>query len=115
MPVRANLLALGLALAGCAGAGAGAVINAAVNTAVAVGASAVSRSQGNCYADCPPGTLCNHQTGLCEALPCRGLCAGGETCDRSGAAERCVPEASTTLSLEPRAPPVLQPARVTPQ
>jgi len=111
---------LGLLLAvwvsGCAagGAAAGAVGNAVINTAIAVGASAVSRSQGDCYASCTNGTTCNHATGLCDPLPCHGLCAGNESCDQSGAVERCVPEVSSDLRTEP---PVLLPARerVTPR
>jgi hypothetical protein len=61
-----------------------------VTTAMAVGAAAVSRSQGGCYASCPAGTSCNERTGYCEDLPCRGRCAADHHCERSAAGDRCV-------------------------
>ncbi len=83
---------------GCAAAGP-AVANAALNTAVGVGAAAASRSVGGCYSACPPGTACNQETGYCDALPCRGLCQGNEYCDNSGPLERCV-KGSTDAKLK---------------
>ena len=59
-PMRRLGLLLAVWVSGCA---AGAVGNAVINTAIAVGASAVSRSQGDCYASCTNGTTCNHATG----------------------------------------------------
>jgi hypothetical protein len=92
-------------LAGCASSGA--ITNAVVNTAVAASASAVSRAQGNCVASCPEGTACNHETGYCDVLPCRGRCStfeecvvhpgGLETCERKGT--------STPLKIETRVAP----------
>jgi hypothetical protein len=96
-------------LSGCAAASAGAVANVLVNTAVAATASAVSRSQGGCYAACPPGTRCAEATGLCETLPCRDLCGPDQMCEQTGAGDRCVPRAAIDMKLD------LKPARITPQ
>ncbi|MBI5501078.1 MAG: hypothetical protein HY907_12605 [Deltaproteobacteria bacterium] len=41
----------------------GNAVNAAVNTAAALGAAAYERSQGGCHASCSPGTHCNEETG----------------------------------------------------
>ena len=77
-----------LVLSGCAGGGA--ILNAAVNTGVALGTSAISRSQGGCYAACPVGTTCNETTGYCDPLPCRGECAPFEQCIEDKLVYRCV-------------------------
>lgn len=61
--------------------------NAAASVGAAIGASIASRAAGGCVAACPPGTLCNTQTGLCDAQPCRGLCQADEVCEN----ERCIP------------------------
>jgi hypothetical protein len=52
-------------------------------------ASAVSRSQGGCYASCVPGTTCNKKTGYCDPLPCRGECLPHEQCVQEGLTSRC--------------------------
>lgn len=70
-----------------------AVGDAALNLAVGVGAAAVSRAGGGCYASCPTGTTCNPKTGLCDTLPCHGRCGPNERCDTSSAFERCVRDA----------------------
>jgi hypothetical protein len=77
---------------GCAAGGAlgGAALNAALNTGVALGASAVSRSQGGCYASCPAGTTCNKTTGYCDPVPCRGECDPFEECIEEKFVYRCV-------------------------
>jgi hypothetical protein len=62
----------------------------------AVGAGMASRALGGCVAYCPPGTVCNEKTGLCETLPCRGQCKQGETCQN----ERCVPELIPNLRID---------------
>ena len=112
MRLRVWLSSLVVALAaGCATSSAG-VGTAVLTTAVAAGASAVSRSQGKCYAACPDGTTCNEATGLCEEIPCRGRCAPNEKCERRGAFDKCVPAAEVDLQIE-RTP--AEPARVTPQ
>ena len=97
--------------AGCAASSA-AVGSAVMTSAVAVGASAVSRAQGGCYAACPDGTACNEKTGLCDELPCRGRCAPNQRCDKRGPIEKCVPAAEVDLQIE-REPAA--PDRVTPQ
>jgi hypothetical protein len=85
---------------GCvAGAVSGAVINAALNTGVAVGASAVSRSQGGCYASCPAGTTCNKTTGYCDPLPCRGECDPFEECIEETLVYRCVARSPGTGNI----------------
>lgn len=85
MPVAAVFLS------GCvAGAAGGAVLNAALNTGVALGTSAVSRSQGGCYAACPAGTRCNAATGYCDPLPCRGECDPYEECIEDKLVYQCV-------------------------
>lgn len=73
---------------GCAATGA-AVTNAVVNTAIASTAAGVSRANGGCYAVCPVGTACNSSTGLCDTLPCRGVCATDEVCVGAGVNEHC--------------------------
>jgi len=90
MPWRGAVVVAALALCGCAGAGGGALFNAALNTGVALGASAVSRSQGGCYASCPAGTTCNNATGYCDPIPCRGECSPFEECVEEKLFYRCV-------------------------
>jgi hypothetical protein len=82
---------------GCVGgAASGAILNAAFNTGVAVGASAVSRSQGGCYAACPAGTTCNKATGYCDPIPCRGECDPFEECIEEKLVYRCVARSPDT-------------------
>jgi hypothetical protein len=69
---------------------AGAAGDAVLNTGIALGASAVSRSQGGCYASCPPGTTCNKTTGYCDPLPCRGECDPFQECVEDRLFYRCV-------------------------
>lgn len=85
---------------------------AAMTSAVALGASGISRASGGCYAACPTGTSCNAKTGLCDALPCRGLCASNERCEMSGVMERCMPGAEVDLHIER---PGDQTERITPR
>jgi len=40
--------------------------SAVLNTGLALGASAQQRSQGDCFAVCTNGTVCNPRTGFCE-------------------------------------------------
>lgn len=84
--LRTSLLLLCCACAGASGANVG---SAVVATAVATTAAAVSRANGGCWASCPPGTLCVPRTGLCEPLPCRGLCGADQVCVGAGLEERC--------------------------
>jgi hypothetical protein len=79
------------------GAGVSTGVGATTATAVAVAASAGSRALGGCYAICQQGEVCNGRTGLCDALPCHGLCGAGEKCDAGFFGDRCV-EGGAALS-----------------
>ena len=99
--MRPAILALALLVCSMAcRAGTSTLLNAAIGTALGVGAAAYSRSQGGCYATCTHGTYCNETTGTCEPLPCYGRCDADEVCDeRSQACLRRVgPE--SPLSIE---------------
>jgi hypothetical protein len=74
-----------------------AVFNAVLGTAVGLGASAHQRSQGGCYAVCVGDTACNHKTGYCDPLPCRGRCASDESCRETATGPRCVPNEKDRL------------------
>ncbi|MFL5356675.1 hypothetical protein [Archangium sp.] len=87
---RGAVMAVVLSLCGCVGASGGALLTAALNTGIAVGASAASRSQGGCYASCPVGTTCNKTTGYCDPLPCRGECDPFQECIEERLTYRCV-------------------------
>ncbi len=85
---RTALASLLLALA-CRSSAPYTIPSAALNSALAVGASAVSRSGGGCYSQCTPGWVCNPQTGFCEQdAP---VCVG-ETND-----PRCAPSIALPL------------------
>jgi hypothetical protein len=86
MPWRSAVVSLVLFLSGCVADAGGALLN----TGVALAASAVSRSQGGCYAVCPVGTTCNEATGYCDALPCRGECAPFEECIEEKLTYQCI-------------------------
>jgi hypothetical protein len=77
-----------LLLSGC-GVSAPVAIGAAVNTALAVGVSGARRARGGCYTTCDHGTECDHDTGLCEPLPCAGECEIGEVCITRGLRSWC--------------------------
>lgn len=74
--------------AGCGGSEG--LANAVIGTTIAVASSGVSRSQGGCYASCPPGTTCDEKTGYCTSLPCRGQCKANEQCVEHGIQSKCV-------------------------
>ncbi|QRK04218.1 hypothetical protein JQX13_28545 [Archangium violaceum] len=103
MPWRGAVMAVVLSLCGCNGAAGGAVLNAALNTGIALGASAASRSSGGCYASCPVGTTCNKATGLCDQIPCRGECDPFEECIEERLTYRCVARgpANGTIIVNP--------------
>ncbi len=87
--MRANSwMMFGLLVSGCGGSGA-AVANAAINTGIAVTASAFQRSRGGCYAVCIDGTVCNPANGLCEKRTCARGCGANQFCNRSGAVPMC--------------------------
>ena len=85
---------------------------ALIMTPLALGASAVSRAQGGCYAVCQQGERCNEKTGYCEALPCRGLCSASETCEEGFFGVKCLPGAAlaVTAGTAPAPKPVPVPA-----
>jgi hypothetical protein len=90
-----------LVLTTCAGANTAAIGNAALNSAVAIGASAVQRASGGCYSACVPGTTCNPRTGMCDPLPCRGECMANEECvGHPGPFEHCERKVSTPLQID---------------
>ncbi len=82
---------------------------AAINTAAALGASALQRSAGGCYATCTPGTACNPRTGYCEPLPCGGGCQAWEVCVETDAASRCVAGTTPIISERGSRPAPLPP------
>jgi predicted small lipoprotein YifL len=65
-----------LALTGCRSSAPYTLPSAAVNTAIAAGASAAQKSAGGCYAQCVGGTICNPRTGFCESQG--AVCVGAE-------------------------------------
>jgi len=73
---------------------------AAINTALAGGASLAQRASGGCYAECTNGTVCNPNTGLCERA-CAATCSSFEVCalDAYGV-PHCVAPATQALSEE---------------
>lgn len=82
--------ALLLTAAGCGGD----YGNAAIATAGGVAHAGVNRAvTKECWAQCRPGLLCDHETGMCvEHKPCKGRCASNERCETEGQVEeRCVP------------------------
>ena len=98
--MRTALLAL--LLAGCH-ANTNAVAGALVMTPLALGASAISRSSGGCYAVCQQGEHCNEKNGLCEALPCRGQCPASQSCEETFFGIKCID--GTPLSVQGKAVP----------
>ena len=90
-------------LATSCGASGSQIATAAVASAVALTASGISRSTGGCYASCPTGTTCNSVTGLCDVLPCRGVCDEDQECDDTGPIAKCVAKkADIQITTEPR-------------
>lgn len=87
---RWSLVVLLSLLASCKSGGTGEVAEALITTTVAVAASGVSRAQGGCYAACPTGTQCDHNTGYCVSLPCRGQCKAHEQCVEEGLSSKCI-------------------------
>ena len=87
-------------LAACllSGCSAGTAVGASTVTAMALGASALNRSAGGCYAVCTNGTVCNRATGWCERMPCDGRCAPDEHCETSYNASYCAPGAAADIA-----------------
>jgi hypothetical protein len=79
------------ALSGCKTGTPQTATGAILMTTLAAGAAATRRAYGECYVDCLPGTRCNRQSGLCEALPCRDRCGADEGCEETVTGLRCIP------------------------
>jgi len=89
-------LIIALVLTACS-AGTSSLAGASVITAEAMGAAALSRSQGGCIAMCTNGTVCNPRNGLCERPPCGDTsCGPGEHCEVSYKGNQCVSTTATT-------------------
>jgi hypothetical protein len=65
-----------------------------------VAAAGVNRAvTGGCWAACPTGTTCDHESGLCEKLPCSSHCPADLKCEIVGGEEVCVqPKAESALA-----------------
>jgi len=85
---------------------------AVVTSSIALAASGANRAAGGCYAVCQQGERCNEKTGLCEVLPCRGLCAPGEACEEGFFGVKCLPGASLSVSTSKQEAPPPPPADV---
>jgi hypothetical protein len=83
-----------------------AVMNAALNTGVALIASGVQRARGGCYAVCIDGTVCNPDNGLCERRTCARGCGASQFCNRSFETPVCEERVSPDLP-----PPLTPPQR----
>jgi hypothetical protein len=98
---RALLAALlAVPLCACHTGSSNTLAGAAVMTTLAGGVSAARRANGECYVDCLPGTRCNRQTGLCDALPCRDKCNPGEVCTETETGSACVPASGAALGVQ---------------
>jgi len=91
--IRRALLAALLAMpcSSCGASSGAAVINAAINTPIAVGAAVARRTAGACYTWCDEFSRCDEKSGLCVPLPCGGRCRPTERCNKDFVPERCVP------------------------
>jgi hypothetical protein len=79
-------------------------VNAATNTAIALGAAAAqSHGQPVCPATCKAGAACNPSTGVCEPLPCGGVCRDDEQCNELALVPYCM--VVSTLDAERTRPP----------
>src|SRR5258706_8387123 len=86
------------ALVSCHTGSSNTMAGAAIMTSLALGASAANRAAGGCYAVCQQGERCNESNGLCEALPCRRLCRGDETCEEGFFGVKCPPGPALSIS-----------------
>lgn len=66
-----------LGIAACKSSAPYTLPSAGINSAIALGASALQRSAGGCYAQCVGGTVCNPASGFCE--PPGAVCIGMES------------------------------------
>ena len=107
-----RIVVCALLLAGCH-ANTSSLAGAAVMAPLALGASAISRATGGCYAVCQQGEQCNSRNGLCEALPCRGQCPASQGCEETFFGIKCIDgvplqvhsNAEPATAKQPAAPP----------
>ena len=63
-------------------------VGAGVFAATGVGAAVVNRKlTGDCYASCPAGYVCNHDTGVCDRRSC--TCPADQVCEIVGGEVLC--------------------------
>jgi hypothetical protein len=63
-------------------------VGAGVLAATGIGASVIHRKiTGDCYAACPPGTVCDRDSGLCERRGC--ACPADQVCEVVGGEVVC--------------------------
>lgn len=99
-----------LALLACHTGSSNTIAGAVLTSSVALAASGANRAAGGCYAVCQQGETCNEKTGLCEVLPCRGLCGPGESCEETFFGVKCLPGPSLSVTASKREPPAPAPA-----
>jgi hypothetical protein len=100
-----------LAASSCHTGSSNTVAGAVIMTSLALGSSAANRAAGGCWAVCQQSERCNENTGLCEALPCRGQCLAGEICEEGFFGVKCLPNATLATSaskMEPAPPPPVE-------
>jgi len=108
MNVRLGCLLLTLSACGSSKAS-----GAAALAAYGMVGSAVSRSQGGCYAVCDARQVCNPESGFCEDNPCGLGCGPDRRCDLHSPVPRCVDDALPT-DLVQSPPPASLPVAATP-
>src|SRR5205814_5305634 len=99
--MRFLVAVLALALVSCHTGSSNTMAGAAIMSSFALGASAANRAAGGCYAVCQQGERCNEKNGLCEALPCRGLCRGDESCEEGFFGVKCIPGPALSVTSSP--------------
>jgi hypothetical protein len=103
--MRTIALLPALALLSCHTGSSNTIAGAVVMSSVALAASGANRAAGGCYAVCQQGEQCNEKTGLCETLPCRGLCAPGQSCEEGFFGVKCLPGTALSVSASKQEPP----------
>jgi hypothetical protein len=80
-------------------------VGAAAFAGTAVAATGVNRAvTGDCWSQCPRGSQCNHETGVCERLPCSSSCPADLTCELVGGEYICVQPAGEGRVPAPSTP-----------
>lgn len=78
--MRCIVPAMALLALACGSSAPYTIPSAVINTAIAVGASAERRAEGDCFTPCTHGTTCNPRTGYCEPSACGDKCQSWEAC-----------------------------------